>query len=365
MLSFSDTHHSQPSELGLRVDGVSEDAGGRVGGYVGVTSTRRMGAIALSALMAAMAALVVACSTSVSPGDALLPEGIEDARVPDLEAKGYVFATTNPPLAVTTELFGHDFENGGLFTVPPTVELERATIVVGDDPSQFTTTLGFASEGDANAVWQRFAQGSRDDGTRWGKLEFPRLHLVRGSGAWVDSAKAALESGNTLSLRDWNLQAWNLLTNLPENPPSRPISVGMLTLDGGLFEALGENAGIDLDGVDLAFSFLRANTLGFGVYGESPIEVPQQIDREFLADSGTSAVFVSRSSYPGLLVSFILRTVAGRSGLESVELGDLNVYHRTVSDLHLVLKNSGSLIFAAVSGSRSDAEELLLSAIDR
>ena len=56
-------------------------------------------------------------------------------------------------------------------------------------------------------------------------------------------------------------------------------------------------------------------------------------------------------------------TASGRAGLELVELGDTNARYRMIDDLHMVVKNRGSLVYAALAGSRSAAEDLILSAI--
>ena len=55
--------------------------------------------------------------------------------------------------------------------------------------------------------------------------------------------------------------------------------------------------------------------------------------------------------------------LGGRAGLELIELGDTNARYRTIDDLHMVVKNRGSLVYAALAGSRSAAEDLILSAI--
>ena len=61
--------------------------------------------------------------------------------------------------------------------------------------------------------------------------------------------------------------------------------------------------------------------------------------------------------------TFILSIASGRAGLELIELGDTNARYRTIDDLHMVVKNRGSLVYAALAGSRSAAEDLILSAI--
>jgi hypothetical protein len=74
-------------------------------------------------------------------------------------------------------------------------------------------------------------------------------------------------------------------------------------------------------------------------------------------------LFVSQSTYPAGLVSFMLSVIASRTDMELIKLGDTNARYKTIDGLHLIIKNKESLVYAAVAGNRGDAERLILSAL--
>ena len=197
----------------------------------------------------------------------------------------------------------------------------------------------------------------------WSKAVPPDLLLVKGDSGWADSVRAGLLSGEGVPLSQADPEAWTLLTNLPANPPSRPIGAGVLDVEDSLLGSAGDLAELDLESVGDAFRFVGVTSLAFGVYWDGPLEIPATLDRTFIRESGASVLLVSHSGYPGVLVSFILSIASGRAGLELIELGDTNARYRTIDDLHMVVKNRGSLVYAALAGSRSAAEDLILSAI--
>ena len=312
-----------------------------------------------------LALVAVGCTSTITSGNGLLPEGMEEAEIPNLDVAGYMYLNADPPLALSTSRFGSpDAVEGNVSeALDSRVGLTRATLVVDSTPDNFGGVLGFASESDAQDSWT-LLQDRLVEHELWGELSSSGVLLVRGGGLWADSVREALVSENQIAIPDHDPVAWALLTNLPENPPSQPIAAGVLKLDGGLLALFGERADIDLDGVDVAFGFVRVDIVGFGVYAELPLDVPERIDEEFLINSGSGILFVSHSDYAGALVSFMIGVVAGRTDMETVQVGGLNAKYRTLDNLHLIIKNRGSLIYAALAGEMALAEELILSAFD-
>lgn len=321
----------------------------------------RLGSLLI--LLILLAAATVSCSRSIAVGNGLLPEGIEKAQVPVAELGGYVFASSDSPLGLPVAYFRPREESiaDGVSNAPR-LQMNNATIVIGSSPESFAGTLEFASNRDAEMAWTLF-QDMIQRRPGWGKLSSPRMFVAVGTGPWLDSVRQALDAGQLALLRDHDPVGWSLITNLPQHPPSRPSAAGVLRLEGGLLESLGKKAGIVLDDTGNAFGFLRVDTLGFGVYTDTPTEVPRRVDLEFLKQSGAGVLFVSRSSYPGFLVSFMLSRVAGRTGMQVIDLGNTNARYRTVDGLHLIIKNKSSLVYAALAAQRSNAERLMLSAI--
>ena len=75
-------------------------------------------------------------------------------------------------------------------------------------------------------------------------------------------------------------------------------------------------------------------------------------------------VIVGETSYPGFALSFLLKTIAGRIGMETIDLGSANARYLETEHAHVILKNKGSLIYAALSGDRLQAEKLTLRALE-
>ena len=305
----------------------------------------------------------VGCSSYIATGKAQLPAGIEAAVVPDVEQVAYLYANSEPPLALPTQLF-QPGEDGGdpPESMPKNLELQSVTVVVGTTPGEFASTLEFGSERDAEVAWSLFEKKIESEEV-WGKLASPQMRLVRGTSPWADLARGKLDSSQLVPLRDRDGRAWALITNLPQDPPSPPLAVGVVSLRVGFIDSLEKMAGIPLDGIENAFRIVRVNSVAFGLYADTPVEVSETIDREFLKQSGARVLLVSHSSYPGVLVSFMLSIAAGRTGMEIIDLGDTNARYRTIEDLHLIVKNRGSFVYGALATTRADAEGLILSAL--
>ncbi len=308
--------------------------------------------------------VAVGCTSSITSGNALLPEGMAEAKIPELDVAGYLYLRAEQPIALSASRFGSDdaAANGSTDSLDSRVQLSQATLVLDSNPDSFGGLLSFDSERDAEYAWTLLNE-TLIEGELWGELSVKGMAVVHGSGPWADAVRGALTSENQIAIPDNDPTVWALITNLPENPPSRPIAAGVLKLEGGLLGLLGERAGFTLDGVDSAFGFVRANTVGFGIYARQPLDVSEQIDEKFLINSGTGVLFVSHSDYAGALVSFMVGVAAGRTDMELIEIGDINARYRQIGDLHLILKNRGSLIYAAMAGDMDLAESLILSAM--
>ena len=318
--------------------------------------------LALTAVLVAVGAFA-ACSAPAGPSTALLPAGIDEARVPEVESSGYVYFRSDPPLALRGNLFRiSPRQVGPTPEIPEVVGLESATLVVAATSDSFGGLLKFASEADAQAAWLLVEEASLSAPV-WGKLAPPQLLLAGGPESSRDAFQRALETGRLVSLRQYDPSGWNLMTRLPESPPFRPVAAGIVKLDGDILETVKQRIGLDLEGIGIAFAFVRVDSVAFGVYADTLPEISSQIDLEFLRQSGSGVLLVSHSEYPEFLVSFMVSVIAGRTGMETIALGSTNARYRALNGSHLVLKNKGSFMFAGLAGNRTDAERLVLSAV--
>jgi hypothetical protein len=318
----------------------------------------------LLGLFAIVALLSVACSTEIKAGSATLPVGIESAVVPDAELGGYMYFSSDPPISVTSERFLTPSEAADLpASASGMLQLSKATIALSQTPKDFSGTLEFVDNAEAERAWSLF-EPRADSHDFWGALDTPEIHMVHGDSPWAADVKGQFESGNLVSLEDSDPLAWDLLTNLPESPEKPPLAVGSLTVDGDLLKEVADMGDLQLFGLNTVFGFVGVHNVAFGMYADSSLEVPDELDEEFFKESEVAVVTVSNPGYPGFVVSFLLKMVSGRVGMESIELGDTAARYRTVNDLHLIVKNKGSLLYAVVASTRAEAERLVLSAIE-
>ncbi|MCH8061843.1 MAG: hypothetical protein IH861_05010 [Chloroflexi bacterium] len=317
----------------------------------------------LSGLFFFLSFVFIGCSTVLSPGNGQLPEGAETAKVPDVDSGGFIYFKSDRPLTLTDEFFRH---GDGLLSSQSnddlTLSLDASTLVLGEKPGEFSGVLSFVSQQDADAAWALY-QEHVDDGGIWGKMLSPDIAIAAGDETWIEANKDAFESEDLITLRDLDLQSWNLVTNLPESPPAPPVVIGTLVLGPNLIESAGEQAGLVMDGIDEAFGLVRVERIAFALYTDSSLELSSRIDRQYINDSDSSILLVSHSAYPGPLVSFLLSVIAGRTGMELIEIGNTNARYREIDGLHLIIKNKGSFLYAALSTTRADAVELILSAV--
>ena len=316
----------------------------------------------LAALFLLMA-VTAACESSVTAGNGLLPDGMSQAKVPQAELNGFVFLSASPSVAVSTSRSGTSAGITGLpVEVPSQFGVVGATLVAGSSYEEVGGTVTFASPEDADTAWKLFEADKRSEEV-WGVLESPRMHVVRGKGSWSTSVRSALESGRLVSLATHDPDAWALVTNLPEKPPSRPIAAGVIKFEQSLLKDVGLEVSMPLPDVTDALDLAGVEAVAFGIYSDTPSEAIEEIDRDFLKQSGSAALVVSHSSYHGALMSLLLRVGAGPAGMEEIDVGDTTARYRKIGDLHLIAKTDGSFIYAAIAGARGDAEKLVLSAI--
>ena len=322
---------------------------------------KRRGFLGLFAIIVLLGA---ACSTEIEGGSATLPAGIDDAMVPDAEIGGYMYFSSDLPIAVSNERFLTPAEASDLSPSPiGTLQLSKATVILSKTPKDFSGTLEFANTDEAETAWGMFEPRVNDEDF-WGFLDAPEIHIVHGDSQWAADVKGQIESGNLVSLKDLDPLAWKLLTNLPRSLEKPPLAIGALTLDGDMLKEVAEMADVRLFGLNTVFGFVRVNNIAFGMYADTPLEVPKKLDEQFFKESEVAVVMVSNPGYPGFVVSFLLKMVSGRVGMETIEIGNTAARYRTVDDLHLIVKNKGNLLYTVVASTRAEAERLILSAID-
>ena len=227
--------------------------------------------------------------------------------------------------------------------------------------------MEFVSVEDAQRVHDLYGQYP-DEAAIWTKLDSSTIEVVRGSSTWAQSVRDKLDTTTSdtstrISIEEKSPESWALMTNLAVSEDDPPIAAGLISPDDKLIEDIETNVGVDLSDLDIAFGNIGAQRLAFAIYGEAPIDITREIDFRFLTLHDVGMVIVGQTGYPGFALSFLVKTIAGRIGMETIELGSANARYLETEHAHVVLKNKGSLIYAALADDRRDAEQLMLRAL--
>ncbi len=343
-----------------------------------------------------------ACSSEVSEGRGTLPPGMQDDLVPDIDYDLYLYFNPGAAVAVDhqrflsadqEELLALDGDDdvaitsismvaasleqfGGLLTFATSSD----ALLAGSLLEQSGGLLTFATSSDALLAGSLLEQlgglptfaTSSDAELAANPVEDPltiaqvastTVQIIRGDPLWVEEISRQLASAELVALREKSPQAWNMLTNLPASEDDPPIAAGFISTDGDLIQGIADSAGIQVPGLDTAFGMVRVSNVAFGIYSKLPERIPEEIDVELLDSLDTGVVLVGSAGYAGVAVAFLVRSIAGKIGMDTIGLDNTNARYLELEDSHLIIKNKGSLIYATVAGSRARAEELMLRAL--
>ncbi len=285
--------------------------------------------------------------------------------VPDIAIASYVYVNPGGPLELTLDSFG---PSGTEFTPGAqsgaTMRASGVTLFVGRSPEGFGGIFDFYEAEDAVNGLVAFRLGTNPQRS-WADGNSRRLRVAAGEPEWVQSVGTASSLSSHVSLARHPTLPWDLVTNLPARPPSRPVAAGIARVEDGLAAAVYNSVDLDLTDIDTSFALLRVDLVGFAIYtDDEPLALPERLDRRALEENAYGVLMVSRSDYSGVMVAFMLGVVSDRAVLETVPIANTNARYGTIDGLHLLLKNRGNLVFAALSADRQNAIDLILSAID-
>ena len=173
-----------------------------------------------------------------------------------------------------------------------------------------------------------------------------------------------MRAGGGVTFKDRYPDVWRLLRLLPEEPPLEPTAAGFIAADSDLLDSLTSRAGLELGGLGQAMGTINVESIAYAAYAEDEPRLPEQVDGEFVRDSGVAAVFVARSSYPGFILGFFLNVFADRVDLESdTRIAGEDVLSRDMDGVHLLVKPLGSVIFIVVASEERNSERLMESVL--
>ena len=310
--------------------------------------------VRLLAAAVMVAALAAACGEDEPPPEPALPPGFAEAPLPDVAVDLYAFAAPQRPLTLPTSYF-IDGISLASSVIPGFIEVDEAATWSGPTPGSFGASLRFTDEAMASLIGSYLEES---DGP-WHELDGDSLTLVRGDGTWARQARQAVDLNLGAPISTKYPDVWDLMQNLPADPPEPPVAAGFTRLDGGLIDSLGELVGASGPGITSALRTARVTDLVFALYQETPPAVTDSVDADYMTETGTVALVVTKSGYPGFVVGMGIGVFAGQAGLEEIELGEATAYYIGWGSLHIVLRQRGGVLFVALAGSRDRAEAVM------
>ena len=316
-------------------------------------------ALAVSVLAA------LACSPKLVQTDPKLPPGFLDTPVLTGDLNAYLYLSQGSPIALPLEPFG-DIENiqgNPLLPERLSVETDIRSLAfwMGPDLGSFGGDVVFSEETVAEIAELLLATKS-DDVTSW--RQGARVSLVRGTGPWATEMERVHRSGQALPFGEAYPKAWELLRLLPESPPAEPVAAGFLNPTSTVIDPLASRAGLSLGRLAPALGSVNINDVAFVAYSNRPIAVPERVTADYLHEHQIGAILVTRSSYPGFILSFFLNNFSGRVDLNKIEVMGESVLYREFADVHLMVKSIGNTIFFSLAPTRDFAESLIASVLE-
>ena len=319
---------------------------------------------ARAAALAALALLGLACASEVEEGDATLPADMAAQTMPDAEFALYLYFHSETPLSVARERF---LPSDAVVPddAPERIPLSKVALTVSSF-DEFAGTLGFPTDEDAQEAHSLYQRRPAEEPLLT-ELDENAVHLIRGDSLWAAGALESFRDESLVTLKEAHPQGWSLLTNLPASEDAPPLAAGIMSMNGDLIQRVAARIGVESGGLDTAFGIVQVETAAFGVYGDLPEEMPAAgMDAAFFDETGLGVVMVSGANYPGVAVAFLVRSIAGQLGMDTIRLGETgdNARHLQVDEAHLIIKNKGSLVYATLAGTQARAESLMLSAME-
>ena len=303
-----------------------------------------------TALWVALA--LVACSADEAVWDPALPQGFEDAKLPDVELKGYLYMDAGRPISLTSETFTGAAVAGEL------VSVRRIAGLMGQKEDWLGTRIEFASEREAGLVSDWMAAKTAAPA----QVGPQGLHLsmVWGGEQWATALQGQWESSADISIQERYPEIWEVVQLLPSRPPARPVAAGFARDLSLVVQMLLERTDTSFSGLEDALPLVRLHTTAFAVYAEDLEVVPAELTGGTLQEMGLGVVAVTRSEYPGFVLGVVLDGIAGTGGLERVRIARRTFYYRHLGGhVHLMTKSYGSALYVALAPSRDEAQELI------
>ncbi len=264
----------------------------------------------LTAIALATALALTACA-GPTEGEPALPEGLEQATVPDRPVNAYVYVRPNDPVALD-----HD----------PSRELESLAVAATD--------LG-------DFAWRP---------------------------AYADaSLEAAWSSDNTITVlvQERFPSFWDDLQLAPADPPAPPFAAGFVRNVGELLDTLIASSGVAVPSLSDALALVRVGEITFVGYANDITSLPSSVGPGVLRDLDASVLAIANSSYPAPVVGQVFEGFAGALGLTPIDVSGRTAHVRALTpQIDLAVLRQGPTLYFALAPTRAQTEALIASIPD-
>lgn len=293
-----------------------------------------------------------------------LPPGFKEAQVPDVELKAYLYFRQREPIVAPLERLFPEY------TPPPgyptEAGLSRVALWVGPVATSFAAMVEMTDDSVAGFIYDELAK--EESREFWHARQGRRIFLGREKGEWAQAVKGAIAENRFKPFQESLPKAWDLIQLLPVTPPGEPLAVGFGRLDKEFLNSLEARFGGEMGGFRRALGMARLEDVALALYSERLLRFPEEAVelQDYLRGQGVGAIMVTRSSYPGFLVSFIFNNLASRAGLEKMKVGGEDVFYTSMDeDMYLLVKCRGNVFFITLSEGRERAKALMRAALAR
>lgn len=316
---------------------------------------KRPSSVILAMLLAAALALHPGCTPTPIETAPKLPLEFLETPIPDIELNAYLYTSQEQSTIMPLKLFLP--EQSVPYALPTEVRIKRMAAWIGSDLNSFGASFQFQDIQDAILVEERMAEQGRKAEQSW--RHGADLQLVRGTGPWAEGLRNALSTGSTVDFQKAYPEVWLLMRLLPASPPGEVLAAGFLRPASTVIDSLAPWAGLNLGQFGPALGTVDVKNVAFAAYSNQRIVFPTEVTPEYIQKYQIGAIFVAHSSYPGLILSFLLDRFASRVELEKTQIIGETVLYREYEDVYMMVKVMGSTIFFTLAPSRGYAQELM------
>lgn len=296
--------------------------------------------------------VIIAACAGPKAQEALLPDGMGSAMVPDVPLDGYLYMRQSQPTIISGAFLGLSFD--------PAIQSVEVWIVPSDAAESFGTVLTFVTRRDAEALFA-IIPGRSD---LWKMLAGSNIYLVWGTGSGAEGLKRAVKDKHFVLLKEADKDAWNLIRRLPGKPDIKPSAVGFVRTEDRLIDFAQKNSPVGSnESVASAIKLAKIKIAAAAFYSTRVLKIADLLSPSSLKEAGAGGILIAKSAYPGFVISSVLGPASSMLKIEKTDVDGKTAYYTSVKGLagekvHVFFNNSGQYIYAEGAADLARSQQL-------